>query len=307
MERTELAWAAGFWDGEGSAYLTGADARTTKYPQARINQSSPAGVPEVLVRFQRVLGFGRIQGPDLAEGREPLYRWVVSSRADVNATFDVLRAWLGDVKRAQFRDVLGVGARVSDGRSFTSRDEWVAWCAGLFDGEGSVCLLRHGSHVGYFVLEANITQSSWTGAPEVLERFRMTFNVGAIYGPYPGSEGHAPVYKWRAYRQGQIQALIAAMGPHLGGVKREQATAAIAVVASQPQLPRGNPAWGNRKRYCVNGHEYATARVRPYRQRREGGIQRRDSKQCLACSREQARERRRRTEVKDRRPRRRSL
>jgi hypothetical protein len=225
----------------------------------------------------------------------------------VSATFEALRGWLGDLKRGQFRDVLAVGARASDGRAFRSRDEWVAWCAGLFDGEGSVCLVRHGSHAGYFVLEANITQSSWTGTPEVLERFRTTFDIGAIYGPYPGGDGHAPVYKWRAYRRGQIEALIAEMDPHLGRVKREQAFAAIGVVAAQPPLSRGNPAWGNRKTHCVNGHEYATARVRPYRSRCEGGTQRRDSKQCLACTREQARERRHRREMRERRPSRRSV
>ncbi len=69
MDRTELAWAAGFWDGEGSAYLTGSRDRATKQPQARMDQSSTTGVPEVLIRFQKALGSGVIHARRIAAKR----------------------------------------------------------------------------------------------------------------------------------------------------------------------------------------------------------------------------------------------
>lgn len=99
MDRTELAWAAGFWDGEGSAWRSQPAGRNTAQPCARINQSSTGGIPEVLIRFQRAVGLGTVKGPDIEEGKEPLYRWVASSRSDILTTFDVLLPWLGPVKQ----------------------------------------------------------------------------------------------------------------------------------------------------------------------------------------------------------------
>ena len=292
MDRTELAWAAGFWDGEGSAYLVGGADRRTRQPHARLNQASTSGVPEVLRRFQRAVGIGEVKGPTIEDGKEPLFRWDVSSRDEVRATFDLLRPWLGEVKQRQFREILGDEARRSDGRGFVIRDDWLAWCAGLFDGEGSTCLVKHGSHVGYFVLEANITQVSWRGTPDVLVRFRDAFGLGWIYGPYPPGDGHAPVYKWRCYRREQIESVINSMGVQLGQVKREQASSALSVISSQVRLVRGNPAWGNRKTHCIRGHEYARARVRPFKGRGRNTDAPRASHQCLACVREDARSRR---------------
>ena len=80
MERHELAWAAGFFDGEGWAN------RTVRGVQARINQADPDGVPAVLVKFQRIVGVGRIAGSEVKERKVDLYQWVVSSRAQISTT-----------------------------------------------------------------------------------------------------------------------------------------------------------------------------------------------------------------------------
>lgn len=292
MDRTDLAWAAGFWDGEGSAYLTGGSGRRTKQPQARINQSSTTGVPEVLIRFQRIVGLGRIRGPQLSEGREPLYQWTVSSRADVLTTYRALAPWLGPVKRDQFVAVLGTHSAEVLALHVASADERLAWAAGLFDGEGSTYLDKHKTHSGFYRLEAAITQSDCKGTPFVLVEFRRIFQIGTIYGPYDAGPGRDPVYRWKAHRAPQVIAMIQQLRPNLGSVKREQADAAVAVVTAQPALLRGNPAWGNRKSHCVNGHEYATARVRPFHSRGVNAEPRRASAQCLACLREYARKKR---------------
>lgn len=302
MDRTEPAWAAGFWDGEGSAYLSGSSDRATKYPQARINQASTTGVPEVLIRFQRAVGFGRLRGPDLAEGREPLYRWEVTNRIEVLETLNALDRYLGHVKRSRFHGVLRLPAPPPRAEPGWDPDAERAWSAGLFDGEGSTYLVRHRSHAGYFVLEAAITQSSWSGVPEVLERFQRIFAIGKIYGPYPGSEGHAPVYRWKCHRRDQIEAMIAALGTELGRVKRAQAAQALGVVAAQLPLPRGNPAWGNRKTHCIRGHEYATARMRPFKGRGKNERAPRESHHCLVCLRQHAERKRRERGQNERRP-----
>ena len=281
--RIERAWSAGFFDGEGWAGTSG------RGVFAQINQADPDGVPEVLLRFQRAVGVGRLGGPVLEEGKEPLYRWVVSSRADVMSAFEAIAPWLGEVKRNEFAETLGISGPASEWES-VALDERTAWAAGLFDGEGWTGLEKHRSHKGRSVLAMAVTQASELAAPEVLVRLRDVLGGGHIYGPYRGAR--LPVYRWKQHVEGSIRASVVALSPYLNSRKRIQADNAIAVVDRQPKLGRGNPTWGAYKTHCVNGHEYATARIRPYRARKAGGTRRRNSKQCLACSREQAQARR---------------
>jgi len=284
MDQHELAWAAGFFDGEGWA------AKQKRGVQARINQADPDGVPAVLLRFQAALGgLGRIGGPTQEPERKDLYRWSVSSRADVELVLQLLKPWLGPVKllqlsRATGRAVPSVAAAVRD-------DHWWAWAAGLFDGEGCSSLLHHRSHAGYMTGELSVTQSSLVGSPEVLRRFGLVVGAGHISGPYPQRNATMDVYRWKAAALSDVERVIAELWPWLGEVKRAQAQHVLDVLRSQPALPRGNPAWGNRKTHCVNGHEYATARLRPYVSRGVG-TPRRDSHQCLVCLRDYARKQR---------------
>lgn len=289
MDRYELAWAAGFFDGEGWAAAARRERRRTTQPMARINQADEGGVPQVLVRFQQALGgLGRIHGPSLIEGRKPLYRWEVSSRDDVELLLHLIAPWLGLVKLMQMAAAVGRSARAS--ALAGPADAWRAWAAGLFDGEGSTYVLRHRSHEAYFTAEMTINQASASGPPEVLERFKRVVGVGHLYGPYRTADSADPVYRWRTSRWSDVQEVLVVLEPWLGQAKLQQA-GGVRVAMEQPPLPRGNPAWGNRKSHCVHGHEYATARVRPFRARK-GGSEPRPSHQCLECLRDYARQKR---------------
>lgn len=295
-----MAWAAGFWDGEGSVYLSGALDRARRYPQARINQAGATGVPEVLIRFQKAVGLGAISGPYLKDGCEPLYRWILSNAVEIRHLATALDLWLGGVKRGQFREVLGAtGEPRSIPFDRLPEAEQRAWAAGLWDGEGCVCLLKHRSHTGHFVPEAAVTQSSAGGRPEVLVRLAAVAGGGHWYGPYEQKPPWSPVYRWKLFRLDEIRALFDRMWPWLGSVKKEQAERVVAVLVSQPTLPRGNPAWGSHKTHCIRGHEYTSARARPFRSRGINSQPRRSSKQCLVCVREDAR--RKRLEKQERR------
>lgn len=291
-----MAWAAGFFDAEG--WAAAVKSRGATRPFAQINQADAFGVPEVLTRFQAAVGAGRIGGPRRVAGRIDLYHWVASSRGDVMRAFEMLSPWLGAVKKAQFVKAVGTIAAAQ----FTpSPDEELAWAAGLFDGDGSTCFERHGTRAEYRRADMSVTQTSRIGVPEVLTRFHRIVSVGHINGPYGGSERWEPVCRWKAHRLADIEIVTRAIWPWLGGVKRVQAATVIAEVASQPVLPRGNPAWGDsHKTHCVHGHEYASARIRAYRARSVEGAERRASKQCLTCVREWAR--RQYAEKKARRP-----
>lgn len=291
MDRFELAWAAGFFDGEGWANAIAAEGRRTRQPQARINQADPNGVPEVLLRFQRAVGgLGHIGGPYVKEGYEDLYWWQVSSRGDVELLHHFLLPWLGQIKLREFAQALERPSAAS--RACSATDEWRAWAAGLYDGEGSVYLLDHRTHENYRIAEMCLTQCGRDElAPEVLRRFVQIVRAGNINGPYVQDEPYAPVWRVKSGKWSDIVNVLREISPWLGEVKQVQAREVRDVIESQNPLPRGNPAWGNRKTHCVNGHEYASARIRPYVSRGKG-VPRRDSQQCLVCVREWARARR---------------
>ena len=255
-------------------------------PLAQINQADPYGVPEALTRFHAAVGVGRIGGPRRKEGRVDLYHWVASSRPDVIRTFELLAPWLGAVKTGQFAAAVGP---LPSRNSSPSSGEERAWAAGLFDGDGSTCFERHGTRADYRRADMAVTQTSRSGTPEVLVRFHRLVGVGHLNGPYGGTELWDPVYRWKAHRLIDIVKVARALWPWLGAVKRAQASKVIGVVSAQVPLARGNPAWGSHKTHCVRGHDYATARIRPYRSRSGGSAPRRPSKQCLACVREYAR------------------
>ncbi len=284
MEEHELAWAAGFFDGDGWAALVRNGLGRRRRPSAQINQSGLDGVPEALLRFRDAVGVGRIGGPKMEDSREPLYWWVASSRADVERTGRLILPWLSGQKRDQF------GTAV-DLRSDVPPIDTFAWAAGLFDAEGCTSLSDRSTRKGYKDIEASLTQGGAGPAPEELIRFMACVALGRINGPYEQEGATKPVYRWRLHTVDEIRSLLHCLSPWLGAPKRSQAFRAIAVINAQPVLPRGRVEWGSHKTHCIHGHEYVSARIRPYVSRGVG-IQRRDNKQCLHCTREQARARR---------------
>src|SRR5438105_15651056 len=96
-----LAWAAGFFDGEGWA------AAKERGVQARINQAGRHDVPQVLVKFGRIVGVGRLKGPVLEERKQPLDYWDATSRPDLARVAELIGARHCAVKRAELDSALG--------------------------------------------------------------------------------------------------------------------------------------------------------------------------------------------------------
>jgi hypothetical protein len=287
LESHDFAWAAGFFDGEGWAN------RQRRGVHSRINQAGPEGIPEVLIKFHRIVGVGRIKGPVIVEGRQPLYYWEATSRSDLMRVVEQIAPWLCPVKRTEFERTLSVPLPPVVWPGSMSQE--LAWAGGLFDGEGSTYLEKHRSHPGYFAARLHVTQSGWGGvAPELL-RFKSAMgDIGRISGVSKDKRDHKPYRRWRAYAENEVQLGIHLLLPFIGQVKRQQALAVMGVIHSQARLPRGNPAFGVAgARYCLRGHDKWSARVRPFRGR---GKNEEDPlnhfRQCLACVREDARARR---------------
>ncbi len=112
-DREALAWAAGFFDGEGSTYL---DPR----PRLQVVQNDD----EVLLRFAAAIGgLGKLGGGTKVYGRakKPIYTHRVTGWRDVQAVVAMLWPFLSTQKREQAvrvltedlrrREALGTGGR----------------------------------------------------------------------------------------------------------------------------------------------------------------------------------------------------
>ena len=128
----ELAWAAGFWDGEGSCGCYGRnDGRKRKasnsYLRASVNQIHR----EVLDRFCAAVELGKVYGPYV--GRNTQWEWQLHGEERVRLLFERLWPWLSSVKREQFlaacakhesRGELAKGGHVCASDCTCGRQKW---------------------------------------------------------------------------------------------------------------------------------------------------------------------------------------
>lgn len=97
IDLLELAWAAGFFDGEGCTAKRFKRRTGTAQPYLTIGQSNR----EVLDRFRRAVGgFGSILGPYPTRG-QPVYFYRTSRFEYTQAVIAMLWRFLGSVKRQQ--------------------------------------------------------------------------------------------------------------------------------------------------------------------------------------------------------------
>lgn len=100
LDSHELAWAAGFFDGEGSPYLTRYGSPRRAAPNAEVNQLRR----EPLDRFRAAVGdLGSMRlRPDPKQRRpRPMWSWYVRNWRTTQAVLTLLWPYLGVVKREQ--------------------------------------------------------------------------------------------------------------------------------------------------------------------------------------------------------------
>jgi hypothetical protein len=98
MDTHELAWAAGFFDGEGHI----AAAKHGRQLHFSVSQKDR----RALDRFARAVGFGKIYGPYGNGARGYIYSYQAATHEKVQAVVGMLWRWLGPVKREQAAQAL---------------------------------------------------------------------------------------------------------------------------------------------------------------------------------------------------------
>lgn len=116
--REKLAWAAGFFDGEGTtgcrkAYskeYTRLDGSVANYESSNIAIQISQVDRSNLERFYDAIGgLGSIEGPykDKRENASPIHMWRASGTNTVQSIIESMWPWLGEAKRKQAENALG--------------------------------------------------------------------------------------------------------------------------------------------------------------------------------------------------------
>jgi hypothetical protein len=278
IDREKLAWAAGFFDGEGTTFAK-SDTDRPGYHQLSVSVPQAGdSTPLVLERFRdSVLGMGRIDPP----GIDGAYRWRSRGFVDAQQTVILLWPYLGDVKRQQAAAAMRrVSAQFRSGtyRARPPKSKPVliphrharasarsrlqrAWAAGFLDAEGCFGLVRAQSRVGgqpWYRMRASASQHGEIGQPAaVLRRLHRIVRVGRIE-----RHGEPDDFKWVAEGLPAVEKVLDVVGPWLGSVKLNQARDATRAFTSQVRFKGGD--------YCKRGHRYdrrittKAGRVRAY-------------------------------------------
>ncbi len=94
---TELAWAAGFFDGEGCVYVN----------TGNVYSEIPQVGREVLDRFAAAVGVGKVADktrvPDNGVSRQPQHRWRVCNFAGISGLIAQLWPYLSAPKKKQMK------------------------------------------------------------------------------------------------------------------------------------------------------------------------------------------------------------
>lgn len=103
--REDLAWVAGFFDGEGHA----SEQKDGKSHRSYLHIGQKT--KPLLDRVRDIVGFGKVYGPYTSKGGFICYEYKVTSFEHIQAFAALVWPWLGRVKKDQFRSILAGGYR----------------------------------------------------------------------------------------------------------------------------------------------------------------------------------------------------
>lgn len=118
-EAIDRAWAAGFFDGEGTISVADTASRRGSLRAKQIKASCNQIDAEVLYRFRDAVGVGAVRGPyGKNRRRRPIYVVTVHGIERVELMYEALWPYLGSVKKEQ------AITKITEYRTW--REEWEA-------------------------------------------------------------------------------------------------------------------------------------------------------------------------------------
>jgi len=97
---TDIAWAAGFFEGEGCWNLY-TQRNGSKTVRASLGQKGVNG-KELLDKFLQIAGVGKIYKNSPRTNGTIMYYWFTSKIGDAEKVFNVLSPWLSKTRTAKF-------------------------------------------------------------------------------------------------------------------------------------------------------------------------------------------------------------
>jgi hypothetical protein len=103
----------------------------------------------------------------------------------------------------------------------------IAWAAGLFEGEGSICIFEQKHNVLPLIrLCLQMTDR------DIVERFCRIMECGRVTGEHRfGREHHKPTYRWHIGNRRDVERILLALLPYLGQRRTAKANEALAEIA----------------------------------------------------------------------------
>ena len=106
VDTHELAWAAGLFDGEGSAYYAVDPRYKVRYAQFFITVAQSLNT-DVLTRFKNAVSIGKVNGPYYqGSARKPIYRYTCNGFEHSQYIVCLLWKYLSSPKKQQILNAL---------------------------------------------------------------------------------------------------------------------------------------------------------------------------------------------------------
>jgi hypothetical protein len=292
-ESERWAWVAGLFEGEGSVIVSPGPGKAC---QRRLDiTNTEQDILEQAIEFS---GLGRVIAD---QARRPGWKqrlyWTVTAWREIEEVANRLYPFLGRRRRRRIADLFDhapayVMELAADGRRRriklgqlrdpeTSTDEptsddWWAWAAGLFEGEGSAICRPMSYRRRGLQRRLQVPMSD----EDVLLRLRDVVGAGSVRPlkarAQPGAGPRKPMFRWTCSKWSDIERIARRFRPFLLSRRAQQ----VDWLLSNPIGPRG---WANRT-YCRRGHPISGPDADVYRYGSE--------RQCRKCHAEDYRVRR---------------
>lgn len=100
--KSDLAWAAGLFEGEGCATVNKYKSGNGGRPTMQLQMTDE----DVVRKFHAVIGMGKVYGPYRPSGHKEVWRWYVDGFEAVQAIAAMFWFYLGSRRKAKLRTVL---------------------------------------------------------------------------------------------------------------------------------------------------------------------------------------------------------